>query len=59
MKETKNAETTDVVVQEIRRIKDTLAKSMNYDIDRILADARQKQKLSGKKVLPPPIRQKA
>lgn len=59
MKETKDAETTDVVVQEIRRIKEALAQSMNFDIDRILEEARQKQKQGGKRVLPPPIRQKA
>ena len=59
MKETKGAETTDVVVQEIRRIKETLAKSMNFDIDRILEDARKKQKQGGKRVLSPPIRLKA
>ena len=50
-------ETTDEVVQETRRIKEVLAESMDFDIDRILKDARQKQKESGRKVLSPPVRQ--
>jgi len=52
-------ETTDEVVQETRRIKEVLAESMDFDIDRILEDARQKQKESGRKVLSPPVRQDA
>ena len=52
-------ETTDEVVQETRRIKEVLAESMDFDIDRILEDARQKQKESGRKVLSPPARQDA
>ena len=50
-------ETTDEVVQETRRIKEVLAESMDFDIDRILEDARRKQKESGRKVLSPPVRQ--
>jgi hypothetical protein len=50
-------ETTDEVVQETRRIKEALAASMDFDIDRILEDARQKQQESGRKILPPPARQ--
>ena len=49
-------ETRDEVVHEIRRIKEALAKSMDFDVDRILEDARQRQKESGRKVLPPPVR---
>ncbi len=49
--------TTDEVVQETRRIKEVLAELMDFDIDRILEDARQKQKESGRKVLAPPVRQ--
>jgi hypothetical protein len=54
-----NQETTDEVVQEIRRIKEALAKSMDFDIDRILEDARQKQKESRRTVLSPPVPQDA
>ena len=47
-------QTTDAVIQETRRIKEALAKSMDFDIDRILEDGRQEQNESGRKVLPPP-----
>ncbi len=50
-------ETTDEIVQEARRVKEVLAESMDFDMDRILKDARRKQKESGRNVLPPPIRQ--
>ncbi|HEV3005046.1 MAG TPA: hypothetical protein VGX78_11325 [Pirellulales bacterium] len=49
-------ETTDVVVQETRRIKEVLAESMDFDIGRILDAARQKQNGSGRKLLSPPVR---
>ena len=49
-------ETTDEIIQETRRIKEALAKSMDFDLDRILEDARQKQKKSGRIILFPPIR---
>ena len=52
-------ETMDEVVEETRRIKEVLAQSMDFDIDRILEDARQKQKESGRKILSPPVRQDA
>jgi hypothetical protein len=57
MKKMHEKETTDEVIQETRRIKEALAKSMDFDIDRILKDAKQKQKKSGREVLPPPVRQ--
>ena len=44
MKPMNDKETTDEVFQETRRIKEALAKSMDFDLDRILKDARQKQK---------------
>jgi hypothetical protein len=50
--------TTDEVIQETRRIKETLAASMDFDIDRILDDARRKQKECGRKLLAPPVRAK-
>jgi len=49
----------DEVIQETRRIKEALARAMNFDIDLILKDARRKQKQSGRKVLSPPVRQDA
>ena len=57
MKKMNKKETTDEIVQETRRIKEDLARSMDFDIDRILKDARQKQKKSDRKVLPPPVQQ--
>jgi hypothetical protein len=49
--------TGDEVLQETRRIKEILAESLDFDVDRILQDARQKQKESGRTILPPPARQ--
>ena len=49
MKKINNKETTDEIIQETRRIKEALAKSMDFDIDRILKDARLRQ--SGRNVL--------
>ena len=56
MAQTKETETTDEIIRETRQIKEALAASMNFDLDRILADARTKQAQSGRKVLPPPVR---
>jgi len=50
-------ETTDEIIRETRKIKEALGESMDFDIDRILEDARRKQKESGRKILPPPLRQ--
>jgi hypothetical protein len=46
-------ETADEVLQETRRIKEALARAMEFDIDRILRDARQKQKEGGRTILSP------
>ena len=56
MKPIDDKETTDEIIQETRRIKEALAKSMDFDLDRILEDARQRQGKSGRIVLSPPIR---
>ena len=37
----------DVVLQEIWRIKDTLSASYVHDVDRLFAEARERQKHSG------------
>ena len=58
MKKINDKETTDEVIQETRRIKEALAKSMDFDIDRILKDARLRQGKSGRKILSPPLRRK-
>ena len=56
MKSMNEKETTDEIIQEARGIKEALAKSMDFDLDRILEDARHKQKKSGRIILSPPIR---
>ena len=43
--------TTDEVVREVRKIKEQLAQAFDFDIDRILADAREKQSKGGRKIL--------
>ena len=55
MKPMNEKETTDEIIQETRRIKEALAKSMDFDLDRILEDARQRQGKSGRVVLSPPV----
>lgn len=57
MKELNDKETTDGIIQETRRTKEALAKSMDFDIDRILKDARLRQGKSGRKILSPPVQQ--
>lgn len=56
MKRRKESETADEVLQETRRIKEALAKSMNFDLARMLKEARRRQKRGGRKVLSPPVR---
>jgi hypothetical protein len=55
MKQMNNKDTTDEIIQETRRIKEALAKSMDFDIDRILKDARLWQRKSGRNILSPPV----
>jgi hypothetical protein len=52
-------ESRDEVLQETRRIKEALAKSMDFDVDRIIEEARRKQNESGRQVLTPPAREKS
>jgi hypothetical protein len=56
MTETK---TTDEVILESRKIKAALAEAMDFDIDRILEDAKGKQRKTGRIVLSPPVREVA
>ena len=41
----------DLVLQEIWRIKDTLSAAYGHDVDRLFAEARKRQKLSGHPVV--------
>jgi len=49
--ELKPNQSTDLVLQEIWRIKDTLSAAYGHDVDRLFADARKRQKLSGHPVV--------
>ena len=55
MKPMNDKELTDEIIRETKRVKETLAKSMDFDIDRILKDAREKQGKSDRAVLSPPV----
>ena len=46
---------TDEVIKEVREIKERLAQAFDFDVDGILADAREKQRTSNRKILSPPI----
>ena len=50
-KELKPNQSADLVLQEIWRIKDTLSASYGHDVDRLFAEARERQKLSGHPVV--------
>ena len=47
IKEQKLHNTGDVVLKEIWRIKDTLSASYGHDVDRLFAETRKRQELSG------------
>ena len=57
MEEKNEEETTDEIIQEMRRIKKNLAKSKDFDINRIIEDAKRKQAKSNRRVLSPPVQQ--
>ncbi len=49
--ELKPHQSTDLVLREIWRTKDRLSAAYGHDVDRLFADARQRQKLSGHPVV--------
>lgn len=49
--EPKLYDTGDVVLKEIWRIKDELSASYGHDVDRLFAEARERQKHSGHQVV--------
>lgn len=59
MSQLHQTETADEVIQETRRIKEVLAQSVDFDIDRILEEARRNQQKGRRKVLSPPVQQEA
>ena len=52
-----HVQTRDEVIQEVRKIKDYLAKVFAYDLKKMLDAARMRQKTSGHTILSPPARQ--
>ena len=53
------SQTKDEVIQEVRKIKDDLAKAFAYDMKKMLEAARMRQKTSGHTVLSPPTKPQA
>ena len=51
-----HVQTKDEVIQEVRKIKDDLAKVFAYDLKKMLDAARMRQKTSGHIILSPPAR---
>ena len=49
----------DVIISEVRKIKNELARAFCYDVKKMLAEARIKQKASGRNVLSPPVQKNA
>lgn len=45
----------DEIIEEVRKIKRDLAQAMDFDLNRILMDAKEKQVKSGRTVLSPPV----
>jgi hypothetical protein len=58
MSQNDERETCDEILQETRRIKEALAASAGFDIDRILEEARRNQEGCGRDVLSPPTHQR-
>jgi hypothetical protein len=52
-------QTRDEVIQEVRKIKDDLAKAFAYDLRKMLDAARMRQKTNGHIILSPPARHNA
>lgn len=57
--EPKTIRNTDVVLQEIWRIKDTLSASYNHDVSRLFAETRKREKLSGHPFADLPVKSRA
>jgi hypothetical protein len=54
-----HVQTRDEVIQEVRKIKDDLAKAFAYNLKKMLDDARMRQMTSGHIILSPPARHNA
>jgi hypothetical protein len=49
-------QTQDEVIQEVRQIKDDLAKAFAYDMKKMLEEARRRQQTGGHAILSPPAK---
>jgi hypothetical protein len=49
----------DVVLQEVWRAKDALSAQYGHDLDKLFAETRKREKLSGHPLVEPPKRRKA
>jgi hypothetical protein len=56
--EVKPNQGTDLVLQEIWRIKDTLSASYGHDVRRLFAETRKRENLSGHPLVNPPPRRR-
>ena len=56
--EPKPNQSTDLVLQEIWRIKDALSASYGHDVKRLFAETRQREKLSGHPLVDPPAKRR-
>jgi hypothetical protein len=43
----------DPIVEEVRRARDAHARSLGYDLDRIIADIKQRERVSGRRFVRP------
>lgn len=50
----RESRTIDEVIASVREIKESLARKFDFDVHRILEDARSRQKSARREVLPPP-----
>ena len=57
-KELKPNQSTDLVLQEIWRIKDELSAARGHDVHRLFAEARQREKTSGHPLANLPIKRR-
>lgn len=49
----------DPIVEEVRKARDAYAKRFNYDLDAIYRDLKERERRSGRVVVPCPIKQEA
>ena len=59
LNEMEHGQSKDEVIQEVRKIKDDLARAFAYDLKKMLDAARLRQKTSDHPILSPPARQNA